>query len=344
MINRILIVGLGSIGKRHLRVARELLPDADIRVLRHQLTNEIPEYSNGCFFDIEEAINFLPQIAVIANPAPFHIAAAQALSENGIHLLVEKPLSSSLDGVAKLIATCKKYDVTLVIGYNLRFSSSLNCFRDLLDEGIVGKILSVRCEIGQYLPSWRPNDDYRKGVSARNELGGGVLLELSHELDYLHWIFGAIEWVNATLSRQSDLDINVEDTAHITLGFLPKSNLHQLIGIVNLDFIRHDTTRICTAIGDKGSLRWNGLSGEVDIFKSKEKDWTNLINKKELRDESYYAEWSNFIECVLEKKSPIVKGEDGLEVLELIEAIKKSASSGQRAFLVPATELKRSRE
>ena len=344
MISRILIVGLGSIGKRHLRVARELLPNADIRVLRHQLTNEIPEYSNGCFFEIEEAINFLPQIAVIANPAPFHIAAAQALSEHGIHLLVEKPLSSSLDGVAKLIATCKKYDVTLVTGYNLRFSLSLNRFRDLLNEGVVGKILSVRCEVGQYLPSWRSNDDYRKGVSARSELGGGVLLELSHELDYLHWIFGDIEWVNATLSRQSDLDINVEDTAHITLGFLPKSNLHQLIGVVNLDFIRHDTTRICTAIGDKGSLRWNGSSGQVDIFKPKEKDWTSLINKKELRDESYHAEWNNFIECVLEKKSPIVKGEDGLEVLEIIEAVKKSASSGQRVFLVPATQLKGSRE
>ncbi len=344
MISRILIVGLGSIGKRHLRVARELLPNADIRVLRHQLTNEIPEYSNGCFFEIEEAINFLPQIAVIANPAPFHIAAAQALSEHRIHLLVEKPLSSSLDGVAKLIATCKKYDVTLVTGYNLRFSLSLNRFRDLLNEGVIGKILSVRCEIGQYLPSWRPNDDYRKGVSARSELGGGVLLELSHELDYLHWIFGDIEWVNATLSRQSDLDINVEDTAHITLGFFPKPNLHQLIGVVNLDFIRHDTTRICTAIGDKGSLRWNGLSGQVDIFKPKEKDWTILINKKELRDESYHAEWNNFIECVLEKKSPVVKGEDGLEVLEIIEAVKKSASSGQRVFLVPTTQLKGSGE
>jgi predicted dehydrogenase len=124
LISRILIVGLGSIGKRHLRVARELLPNADIRVLRHQLTNEIPEYSNGCFFDIKEAINFLPQIAVIANPAPFHITAAQALSKHGIHLLVEKPLSSSLDGVA--IVDINNFLNFIIFNERLYFSKTCN--------------------------------------------------------------------------------------------------------------------------------------------------------------------------------------------------------------------------
>ena len=81
MLNRILIVGLGSIGKRHLRLARELLPNADIRVLRHQATNEVHEYSNGSFSSIEESIAFAPKIAVIASPATFHIATAQALAE-----------------------------------------------------------------------------------------------------------------------------------------------------------------------------------------------------------------------------------------------------------------------
>ena len=81
LIERILIVGLGSIGTRHLRLARELMPKADIRVLRHLATNEVPEYADGCFMNIEGAINFAPQIAVIASPAPFHLATAQALAE-----------------------------------------------------------------------------------------------------------------------------------------------------------------------------------------------------------------------------------------------------------------------
>ena len=329
-INHILIAGLGSIGKRHLRLARELFPKADIRVLRHQVTSEVPEFSNGCFSTIEEAIAFAPQIAVIASPAPFHIATAQVLAEAGVHLLIEKPLSASLDGVTQLLETCQKQDTVLLTGYNLRFLPSLQRFRDLLDESVIGKVLSVRCEIGQFLPSWRPENDYRQGVSARRELGGGALLELSHELDYLRWIFGEVDWVKATLSRQSSLEIDVEDTAHLTLGFAPTVDGHQLIGSVNLDFIRHDTTRLCTAIGEKGSLRWNGLTGEVALYKAGAKEWQDLFRHPHQRDDSYLAEWQNFIVSVTEHKTPLITGEDGLKVLEIIEAARISAASGRQ--------------
>lgn len=334
LISRILIVSIGSIGKRHLRLARELMPNADIRVLRHQATNEVPEYSNGCFSSIEESIAFAPQIAVIANPAPFHIPTAQALAEAGVHLLIEKPLSASLHGVMQLFETCEKQSAALLTGYNLRFLPSLQHFRDLLSESVIGKVLSVRCEIGQYLPSWRPDNDYRQGVSARREWGGGALLELSHELDYMRWIFGEVDWVKATLSRQSSLEIDVEDTAHLTLGFVAKTDGHQLIGTVNLDFIRHDTTRLCTAIGEKGSLRWNGLTGEISLYEAGAKEWRELFSHPHQRDASYLAEWQNFIACVTENKTPLITGEDGLKVLQIIEAARLSATSGGQVFEV----------
>ena len=339
MIDRILIVGLGSIGKRHLRLARELLPNADIRVLRHQAANEVHEYSNGSFSSIEESIDFAPQIAVIASPATFHIATAQALAEVGAHLLIEKPLSASLDGVTKLLDTCQKQGVVSITGYNLRFLPSLQRYRDLLAEGVVGKVLSVRCEIGQYLPSWRPDSDYRQGVSAQRELGGGALLELSHELDYLRWIFGEVEWVKATLSRQSMLEIDVEDTAHLTLGFASALDGYRLIGAVNLDFVRHDTTRICTAIGEKGSLRWNGLTGEVLFYGAGRKEWELMFSHQHHRDDSYMAEWKNFIECVNAHKIPLITGEDGLKVLQIIEAARRSAKLGGKMVEVERIQL-----
>ena len=115
-------------------------------------------------------------MAVIASPAPFHLATGQALAEVGVHLLIEKPLSASLDGVTQLLETCQKLGTVLLTGYNLRFLPSLQRFRDLLDESVIGKVLSVRCEIGQDLRSWRPDSDYRQGVSARRDLGGGALL------------------------------------------------------------------------------------------------------------------------------------------------------------------------
>lgn len=330
MINRVLIVGLGSIGRRHLRLARELLPHADIRVLRHQKCVEVPEYANGCFSHFKEALSFFPEIAVIAGPATFHLDAAQPLAAAGVHLLVEKPLSASLDGVPLLLKICREQGTVLLTGYNLRFMPSLQRFRDLLNDNVVGKVLSVRCEIGQYLPSWRPDADYRQSVSARRELGGGALLELSHELDYLCWIFGEIEWVKATLCRQSGLEIDVEDSVHLILGFAPDEDGGQLVGTASLDFIRHDTTRHCTAIGENGSLRWNGLSGTVERFVPGGKEWQELFRYQHQRDDSYLAEWQHFLACVNGKESPLISGEDGLRVFQIIEVARQSSKSGSQ--------------
>ncbi|MDK9701592.1 MAG: Gfo/Idh/MocA family oxidoreductase [Sulfuritalea sp.] len=330
MINRILIVGLGSIGNRHLRLARELLPDSDIRVLRHQECVSIPEYANGCVFHLEQAIAFAPQVAVIASPATLHLNTAQPLAQAGVHLLVEKPLSASLDGVTQLLKTCREQKAVLLTGYNLRFLPSLRKFRDVLNEKMIGRTLSVRCEIGQYLPSWRPDTDYRKGVSARRELGGGALLEMSHELDYLRWIFGEVDWVKATLSRQSRLEINVEDTAHLILGFTPTESGHQLIGTVTLDFVRHDSTRLCTAIGENGSLRWNGLTGMVEHFEAGQKEWRELFRYQHQRDDSYLAEWRHFLSCASQHKEPLITGEDGLKVLQIVDAARNASESGSQ--------------
>jgi len=311
-------------------LARELLPNADIRVLRRQDSSEVPEYSNGLFSSIVETIAFAPQIAVIASPAPFHIDSGQALAEFGVHLLIEKPLSSSMIGVTQLIETCNEQGIVLLTGYNLRYLPSLQCFRDLLGEHVIGKVLSVRCEVGQHLPTWRPDSDYRQGVSARSELGGGALLELSHELDYLRWIFGEVDWVNATLSRQSGLEIDVEDSAHLTIGFVAGADCQQLIGVLSMDFIRHDTTRLCVAIGENGTLRWNGLTGEVALYESGAKAWRVLFEQPHQLDQSYLAEWQHFINCVLENKKPLNTGEDGLRVLEIIEAARNSAACARQ--------------
>jgi predicted dehydrogenase len=330
MVNRVLIVGLGSIGRRHLRLARELIPHADIRVLRHQPSNEIPEDANGCFFAIQDALNFMPNIAVIACPAPFHLATAKALAAMGVHLLIEKPLSTSVDGVTQLLNICKDSRSVLQVGYNLRFLPSLQCFRDLLRESIIGKILSVRCEVGQYLPSWRPEINYRRSVTGNRKLGGGALLELSHEIDYLRWIFGEVEWVTSSLSRQSSLDIDVEDSAHLILDFSPHEDGGRLIGTLNLDLIRHDTTRTCIAIGESGSLRWNGMTGQVMMYRENEKIWRELFRFQHQRDESYQAELLHFLACISKSISPLITGEDGLKVLQIIDAARCSAASGKK--------------
>ena len=108
MISQILIVGLGSAGTRHLRLAREYFPNSEIKILRHRAQSAIPEFSDGCVSTLEEAILFAPQIGIIANPSTIHVHVAQELAQAGAHLLVEKPLSSSPEGVDDLIKTCKE--------------------------------------------------------------------------------------------------------------------------------------------------------------------------------------------------------------------------------------------
>jgi predicted dehydrogenase len=327
LIERLLIVGHGSIGQRHLSIARTLLPNADIRVMRHQPCQSIPEYANGCMSSLNEALTFAPHAAVIASPSSLHMQTAQPLAEAGVHLLVEKPLSSSLDGVSKLISTCSASKLVLMPAYNLRFLPSLQEYRRLIQMGTIGRVLSVRCEIGQYLPSWRPGSDYRQGVSASRALGGGAMLELSPEIDYLRWIFGEITWVRASLSKQSDLEIDVEDTAHLILGFDHNSDSHIMIANLSMDFIRHDTTRQCLAIGDKGSLRWNCLTGEVELFPLGGKGWRQLFTGMPQLEESYKLEWQHFLGCVREGSISLINGLDGLAVLEIIEAARKSAGA-----------------
>jgi len=303
------------------------LPDADIRVLRRQVA-AVPEGATGCLTNLEQAVNFAPQVAVIANPASLHVSVAHPLAEAGVHLLIEKPLSASSDGVLQFLRICKARGVTLLLGYNLRFLPSLLRFHDLVKQGLIGRVLSVRCEVGQFLPAWRPGTDYRKGASSQRALGGGALLELSHELDYLRWIFGEIDSVKATLSRQSDFEIDVEDTAHLILHFAPSADGHRLLGTLNIDFVRHDTTRTCVAIGDKGSLRWNGLSGIVDSFKANGNTWNELFRYQHMRDESYLAEWRHFLDCVKEQKSPMITGEDGLRILNIVDAARQATEFG----------------
>ena len=335
MIKRVLIVGYGSIGKRHARLVRDLFPYAKITILRHKVSKKIKyQYVDYCVTNLIDAIKFKPQIAVIANPASLHMNIAYPLAKLGVHLLVEKPISNSTKDVLKLVSICKSKKSILMVGYNLRFLESLKKFREVLKKNIIGKILSIRSEVGSYLPSWRPDLDYKKSVSAIKELGGGVLLELSHDIDYLVWLFGNVKWVSSTIQRKSDLKIDTEDTAHITLCLSGVNKNSDIIANLNMDFYRHDATRFCKVIGKLGTLHWNAIDGTIKLFKKDAKQWKTIYKNEVHRDSTYISEWKHFINCIKNNKKPIVDGKDGLEVIKIIKAIKKSSKSSSIVSLI----------
>ena len=329
MIKKILINGAGSAGARHFEIARNLFPNAEIAILTNR---QILDPNLGYklhFTKVEEAIKFQPSIAILAGAASTRIEIGLALANSGVHLLVEKPISVSTTSVENLIDICAEKKIILAIGYNLRFNESLIYFRDQLNLGVIGKPLLVKCEVGQFLPSWRGSVDYRHSVSAQRKLGGGALFELSHEIDYLAWIFGKIEWVRATIMQQSSLEIDVEDSAFLTLGIENKKNPN-LVANLTMDFIRHDIQRNCTVIGESGTLKWDGIKQQVSILKQGESSWTNLITTTHSSDTSYLAEWKDFLECLDTRKSPMATGIDGLKSLEVIAAALESTPTGKQ--------------
>jgi predicted dehydrogenase len=256
---KVLIVGLGSIGLRHLANLRQLQTDAHITVCRtHSQSRNIPPEADSVVFNLDCALASKPTAAIVATPSAFHIATALDLAQEGTHLFIEKPLSHNLDGVDELLELCRRRHLVLFVGYVLRFQRSLQLLRSALQEGKIGRILSLRAEAGQFLPEWRPGSDYRKGVSGRRDLGGGAVLELSHELDYVPWLVGDVQSVSAQIGQLGDLEIDVEDMAEIVLRFR-----NGAIGSVHLDMLQRPATRTCRIVGTDGTVVWDGLSHRV---------------------------------------------------------------------------------
>lgn len=333
----LLVVGYGSIGRRHVGNIRKIFPDIGVVLWRHRRYPEenqkLKQQGIHCVEKLEAALAFNPLAAIIANPATCHLKAAAPLARAGVHLFVEKPLAASSDGVEALISLCRRQKLVCMVGYNFRFSRSLRFLRARLKDGAIGNVQAVQAVVGQYLPDWRPENDYRQGVSARKELGGGVLLELSHEIDYLQWLFGPVRSVAALISRQSNLEIDVEDSAALLLTMQQRDRAGKMIASLHMDFIRRDPARTCTIIGSKGTLLWDGIADSVSCFMPEKGEWESIYAGESERNSSYLAELEHFFDCVKSGAEPLAPAEDGLRVLRVIDAARKASRTGMTVLV-----------
>jgi len=243
-------------------------------------------------------------------------------------MLVEKPLSDSLEGTDRLLEQCRKAGVVLQVGYCLRYDAALVAAREALLAGQIGRLLCLRTEVGQYLPDWRPDRDYRSSVSARADLGGGALLELSHEIDYAIWLGGAIVSVLARLGQVSDLDINVEDVADLLVEFGGGA-----IGQLHMDMIQQAPTRLCRLIGTHGTIEWDGRTCTTRVFDPDAGAWSILHQGARGDDAMYEDQLRHFLDCVGSGTQPRVSGEDGRRVLAVVEAARRASAEGREVSL-----------
>lgn len=260
MSKRFAVVGLGSIAERHRRNIRLLWPESTIYAVSSsgRIPGEIPANCDELLTGIEELLTRSVDVAIIASPAPFHARHAVALIRAGIHTLIEKPLCTAPEDATAILQSADKPHSNVAVGYCLRFLPSALLMKTLIEERKVGQIFNVFIEVGQYLPDWRPNRHYSDTVSARAELGGGALFELSHEFDYCQWIFGELSLKHACLRSSAQLNLDVEDMADV-VATLPDGALVN----IHLDFLQKRAYRNCRVVGSDGVLNWDLISNTV---------------------------------------------------------------------------------
>ena len=248
-----LVVGLGSIGRRHA-CNWAALGLGEVWVYRQHGARQ-PEPLDvpiRTFATLDEALDAQPDAVLVTNPTSLHVETARRALQAGAHVLVEKPLGSSLDGVADLITLAERQRRVLAVGYQLRFDPGLGRLRELVHGGAVGRPLAARADVGEYLPGWHPWEDYRQSYAARRDLGGGVVLTLSHDLDALCWVLGPPTRVTAFARRSGALEVDVEDVAEITLQFAGGT-----LGSVHVDMVRQPPRRFLEVTGEAGVVRWD---------------------------------------------------------------------------------------
>lgn len=189
----ILICGLGSIGRRHLRHFRALgcAPILAYRTGRATLPDDGQPAPDAVYLSLDEALAQSPAAVIVANPTSLHLETALAAVRAGCHVLIEKPLADRLDGWETLAEEASRRARVVKVAQNLRFHPQLQRLREWIAAGQpLGRVLLARAHIGGYLPDWHPWEDYRVSYAARRDLGGGAALTNIHELDYLTWLLG----------------------------------------------------------------------------------------------------------------------------------------------------------
>jgi len=326
IITRAVVVGLGNIALRHRRNLKSLFPEIFIIAVSAsgKVTNQNVEFADQIISSLDEVVREGVDMAIVASPAPFHKSHAKLLLLAGIPTLIEKPVTSSSQDVYELMKIYEETHTPAAVGYCLRYMPSSIKIKELLDQKIIGSIYNAFVDTGQYLPDWRPSKEYQNSVSAKKSLGGGVLLELSHEIDYIQWLLGSMEVQYAHLRSSSELNLEVEELVDVILV----SDTGTVCNI-HLDFLQKKANRTCSFIGEKGRLDWDLLSNTIMLHTGggsevlfSEADWDP--------NQMYLSLLTDFLDLVAGRKNSSIDLEQAIKTVELIESIKDCAIEGVR--------------
>jgi spore coat polysaccharide biosynthesis protein SpsF len=260
------IVGCGSIGQRHIRNLRAL-GIAEITALRthHGYTQSLdPALNVHEVSDWDSLLDTKPDIAIISNPTSLHVASARRLLPHVRGLFVEKPLGVGIDDELRaLLAEASTLRRTTMVGYNLRYHPVVVAMMQELADGKLGEPICLQCQVGQWLPDWHPYEDYRQGYYSRRELGGGVTLTLSHEIDLALALLGPAQHVQGLTANVEGLEISVDAVANLTVRHCSGA-----VSQIHLDYAQRMPSRSGTLICNHGWMRYDLIAPSLVIHTS----------------------------------------------------------------------------
>ena len=337
---KILMIGLGSIGQRHLRNIKRVYGEeaqilayrvrglkrtfSDTMQIRENVSLE-EEYNIKSFDDLSKALLEKPDIAYITNITKSHIPCAIACAKAGCHLFLEKPISDSLDGIEELAKIAAEKKLKVFVGYQNRFHPGIQYLKQFLAEGSIGRILSVRSVVGERLTTMHTYENYKDTYMARKDMGGGVLLnQMVHELDYLYYLFGQPKSVYALGGINGNLGIDVEDNLDAIYRYESEQGTFPVS--VHADFYQYPPSRFVKVVGEKGHIIVDLLKAEVTQAVG---DEVTVIPYPDFaRNDMFIEELKLFIDCIREDTEPAIPLADGIVSLKMALAARKSMETG----------------
>jgi predicted dehydrogenase len=337
---KILIAGLGSIGRRHFRnlVA---LGEKDLVLFRTNLStlpdDELAGYPVET--DLETALEkHRPGAVIVSNPTALHMDVAIPAARAGCAILLEKPIDGNLEKISTLRTAMAASGSRVLVGFQFRYHPTLQTARELIASGTLGRILTVHAHWGEYLPNWHPWEDYRRSYAARADLGGGVITTLTHPLDYLRFLLGDIHALWSFNGHISTLDLeDVQDVAEIGLQFAGGA-----VGGVHVNFFQRPAVHRLEIVGSAGTLHWDNADGILshqkmaDDFGGIYAQPTPAIAEQYAppegfeRNQLFLAQTRHFLQVARGETEPVCTLEDGVRALEMALGAMQSQQESRR--------------
>lgn len=319
---KILVVGAGSIGARHIKNLEQLGYEVYAVDINKESLKKASEFTNGAFSSLDKALEIKPDIAFICTFSNDHIQPALKCAEAGCHLFIEKPLSLDLEGVDDLIEVIDNKNLITMVGCNMRFHPAISYINDTISNNpSFAKRLWANLEFGFYLPF--DKKDYQNTYKAKKSLGGSLIFDGIHELDYAVWFLGEPEEVICSKGIISSLEIDTEDCVDMIIKF--KSGA---VCTVHMDYLQHGYSRRCKIVCEEGTITWDFVRGEIGIIDSSDKKWLWKDMKLDIYyNQMYIDEIKYFCDCVSGGKETFNSVKQSLPVLRLAVAANKSCNT-----------------